>query len=134
MHKIPGTEVATSVKVYYDVISSLERDIQSVTNWFKENSMVANTGKFQMMFLGKGTENEIIIEIDGVKITSSSSVRLLGVTLDKNLRFSAHIYLFIYLFIYLSNVYTGFTLQKIKFLLSLCVLYSSAFMAANVSA
>ena len=78
-------------KTLYDVISRLERDIQSVTNWFKGNSMVANPGKFQMMFLGKGTENEIIIEIDGVKITSSSSVRLLGVTLDKNLRFSAHI-------------------------------------------
>ena len=53
--------------------------------------MVANPGKFQMMVLGKGTENEIIIEIDCVKITSSSSVRLLGVTLDKNLKFSAHI-------------------------------------------
>ena len=48
--------------------------------WLKDNEMVANPSKFQLMFLSK-------YKNIGKTIKSSDTVELLGITLDKNINF-----------------------------------------------
>ena len=58
--------------------------------WFKLNSMAANPIKFKIIFLGT-ENNNIIINIDGNKIRSSTTVKLQGITIDNKLTFYPHI-------------------------------------------
>ena len=71
--------------------SRLEKDITRAIKWYNINSMVVNPAKFQMTFLGKGTEQKISIEANGTFIESTEIVKLLGITIDKKLSFSEHI-------------------------------------------
>ena len=59
--------------------------------WFKDNEMVANPSKFQLMFLSKYKNIEKNMSFDGKTIKSSDTVELLGITLDKNINFKRHI-------------------------------------------
>ena len=52
--------------------------------------MAANPEKFQAMFLGTPI-NDICLSVDGVKIKSSSVVKLLGVHFDNKLNFQTHV-------------------------------------------
>ena len=63
--------------------------VKNVLSWFKINSMAANPAKFQVMFLG--TKDNIVpdFDIDGTKISPTDSVKLLGVTIDKDLTLSS---------------------------------------------
>ena len=69
----------------------LTRDAERAIEWFNINSLIANPEKFQMMFLGTNTEEEICLNISGTLIKSTKTVKLLGVTLDKDLSFAKHI-------------------------------------------
>jgi len=51
--------------------------------------MVANPGKFQAIFLG--TADNISIDIGSAKIVGSKQVKLLRVTIDRQLTFYPHI-------------------------------------------
>ena len=73
-----------------EVISSLKHDLNHVLSWFSSNQLVANPEKFQMMLLGTNEKN-IKLTVEGFTIDQSDSVKLLGVTLDKNLSFQEHI-------------------------------------------
>ena len=53
--------------------------------------MKPNLKKFQFMILGKSTRQSIILNINNVKIRESSSVILLGLTVDNRLTFKDHI-------------------------------------------
>ena len=53
--------------------------------------MKPNPKKFQFMILGKSTRQSIIVNINNVKIRESSSVVLLGLTIDNRLTFKDHI-------------------------------------------
>ena len=59
--------------------------------WLKDNEMVANPSKFQLMFLSKYKNIEKSLSFDGKTIESSDIVKLLGITLDKNINFKRHI-------------------------------------------
>ena len=50
--------------------------------------MMANPGKFHYMMLGKC--KPLKIEIEGFKLESGESVKLLGLTIDHNLTFHTH--------------------------------------------
>ena len=52
--------------------------------------MLANPEKFQAIFINC-VENDIKIEIDGIKLSSEDHVKLLGVNLDCKLNFKIHI-------------------------------------------
>ena len=71
-----------------EVIQNLQDDLKVVLSWFKENQMMANPGKFQFMLLGKHHPSQINIE-DKI-LQPSNSVKLLGLTIDKNLKFDEH--------------------------------------------
>ena len=70
------------------ILKDLKYDMQSILKWFKVNSMKSNPKKFQFMIFGKST---IILNINNVKIRESSSVVLLGLTIDNRLTFKDHI-------------------------------------------
>ena len=74
-----------------NVISRLENDTLRVNTWFKNNSMVANQEKFQVMFLGVRDPCEIPLKVGNFVINGQSQVLLLGITIDHKLNFSDHI-------------------------------------------
>ena len=73
-----------------EVISSLTHDLSHVLSWFTANQLVANPHKFQMMLLGTN-DTSITINVNGFTINQSDYVKLLGVTLDKNLSGQKHV-------------------------------------------
>ena len=68
----------------------LESAANTATKWFKSNNMQANPCKFQAMTLSRKSI-DLEFEVNGYTIKSESSVKLLGVHLDKQLSFNDHI-------------------------------------------
>ena len=73
------------------VAVSLELDLAHTSEWFDSNRMVANPGKFQLMFLGLNINQKLCIEIDDLVIKLTNSVKLLGITIDSKLKFTDHV-------------------------------------------
>ena len=72
----------------------LRSDCQLAMKWFEINSMKANASKFQLMFLRrnyKNSENNEIIKIGDAEIKASCSINILGIEIDKDLKFNMHI-------------------------------------------
>ena len=59
-------------------------------DWFKINSMKTNLGKFQFMVLGVKNIAPFRLNVNG-KIPCSNEVKLLGMTIDNQLKFKKHI-------------------------------------------
>ena len=76
---------------FESVVSKLENDLEKILGWFFRNSMVANPGKFQLMFLGLKETEHLGLNIKGQIICASEKVKLLGVTIDKKLTFGQHV-------------------------------------------
>ena len=72
------------------VVSCLKDDTHSALCWFRDNGMVANPSKFQVIFLGLKSDQEYAFEIDKKPIPATSTVKLLGITIDCQLKFSEH--------------------------------------------
>ena len=56
-----------------------------------DNRMVASPSTFQVMYLGLKPDQENVFEIDNQPISATSTVKLLGITIDSRLKFSKHI-------------------------------------------
>ena len=74
------------------IFENLKWDLKGVLNWFKVNSLKANAGKFQFMVLGAKKNDKFTLHIDGNSIPSSKEVKLLGITIDYQLKFKQHIF------------------------------------------
>ena len=74
-----------------DVATCLKVDIENVLKWFDWNQMVANPEKFQVMFLGLPKSANICIEIDDLVLVPKDNVKLLGITIDSELKFTDHV-------------------------------------------
>ena len=72
------------------VLCRLHNDLEIVLDWVSNNGMVANPDKFQAIFLGT-RDNSIVVHARSTSVTSSKSVKLLGVTIDDQLSFYPHI-------------------------------------------
>ena len=72
------------------ILNQLQNDAKELIQWCKVNEMAVNPEKFQVLFVGCG-DNPILLDINGITIPSSLSVKLLGVTIDNQLNFSHHI-------------------------------------------
>ena len=74
------------------VEEKLLHDGSKITKWYEENLLQVNIKKYQSMVLGErnGTV-EMNMQIGGVKIEQSHSIKLLGVNIDSDLNFSNHI-------------------------------------------
>ena len=72
-----------------ELIKTLTDESLAAMNWFEANMMEANASKFQAIVLN--TKDHIIFNINGAQITSEDQVKLLGVSLDKDLNFHHHV-------------------------------------------
>ena len=67
----------------------LKNQCTNIMNWVTSNEMAANEKKFQIM-LSDNDDNDAFVFND-VSLTPEHSVKLLGVTIDSNLKFNEHI-------------------------------------------
>ena len=77
-------------KTLAEVILKLNIEIQDILHWFKINGLVANPGKFQVMFLGRFEPIEFFT-IGDIKVKVRDQVKLLGIFIDDKLRFNSHV-------------------------------------------
>ena len=70
----------------------LQSDCLSAMEWFKSNNMKANANKFQLMYISRNgqIENETL-NLGDELINSSQSINVLGVEIDRQLKFNLHI-------------------------------------------
>ena len=73
-----------------NVLRRIDSELEIVLDWFIENGMVANPDKFQVIVLGIG-DQIIDFKIGPFVLHNTSEVKLLGVTIDRNLNFLPHI-------------------------------------------
>ena len=73
------------------VILSLEEHLSRPLNWFRVNHMAANPGKFQVMILGMREQPKLALKINDITVPLTDKVKLLGVTIDSQLKFDDHI-------------------------------------------
>lgn len=74
------------------IMNNLKADIHSVMDWFKANHLVANPDKFQMLILSrKKVYGSQTIVIDNITVSSKTSVKLLGITIDSDINFKTHV-------------------------------------------
>ncbi len=71
--------------------SALENDAQNTVKWFTENEMQANPDKFQGITFGKTSTLIQSFQIQDAQIECSETVKLLGITFDKQLKFQKHV-------------------------------------------
>ena len=75
-----------------NLIRNLEEDTASAIFWFEANYMILNPGKCHALIAGPKTMVEqMFIEVGEQIIQESCEERLLGVTIDKKLRFNSHL-------------------------------------------
>ena len=75
-----------------NLISILKSESEIKINWFKDNHMIVNPGKFQAVIFDthKGSHTNQIINIDQKEFKAVSKVRLLGIEIDEKLNFNHH--------------------------------------------
>ena len=76
-----------------DVVSTLEEDSKTLIAWFSNNKMQANPDKFKGIAIGKKSREQITSFNLGNNhtIKCDEEVKLLGVTIDFQLKFNSHI-------------------------------------------
>ena len=86
------TTIYSCSQNFEEATLKLFNDTHLILNWFRINNMVANPGKFQIMFLGSNIDNsKITFMIENKKVKSRSEVKLLGTTIDNKLSFTTHV-------------------------------------------
>ena len=71
----------------------LESESEIAINWFKDNHMIVNPGKFRMIIFDKhkGNHTNQSTNIDQKEIKAVSKAKLLGIAIDDKLNFNHHI-------------------------------------------
>ena len=75
---------------YEEAHRKLSDDTHIIPNWFQINSMVANPGKFQVIYIGSSINNKNIFIVENKHIKNNNEVKLLGNTIEYKLTFSKH--------------------------------------------
>ena len=86
--------LSTSNRVINHLIQNLLTDTNIIIQWFHQNFMKVNPDKFQLMIMKPTGKNDVLpheIQIEGIQIKASKSVRLLGIDIDCNLNFYDHV-------------------------------------------
>ena len=66
------------------LLKTLERESQIATDWLKENNMIVDADKFQVIILKRNSNmcNQYTLNIHGNQVTSEKSVKPLGINID----------------------------------------------------
>ena len=73
------------------LLSKLEHDILSAIIWFEINFMQLNSDKCHFLIMGN-TPEHLWAKVGDCVIWESQKEKLLGVTIDKELKFNKHLY------------------------------------------
>ena len=73
-----------------NLLHDLEYDTLSVIIWFENNFMKLNQDKYHFL-IGAHTHEHPWLKVGNSMIWESSKEKLLGITIDKNLNFNAHL-------------------------------------------
>ena len=60
-------------------------------SWYKNNEMVANLEKFQLMFISLKDDIKLCIDINGIAIQMTDSIKLFCVKISSMLHFNQHL-------------------------------------------
>ena len=69
-----------------EIVIKLENDLRLLLDWFSKNAMIANPEKFQIMFLGLKDERCLCLNIEGKKLPTTDTVKLLCIQIDNELK------------------------------------------------
>ena len=84
--------ISSASKNMNSLIQTLEKESEIAVEWFNQNKMIVNPGKFQAMFLEKRNENnQSCLKINNQTIKTTNCVKLLGINIDSKLNFDSHI-------------------------------------------
>ena len=76
-------------------LSKMESCLLDIKEWMAQNFLLLNSDKTEIMVVGPKSLRQNLsahmLNIDGISITSSAVIKDLGVTLDSDLAFDAHI-------------------------------------------
>ena len=80
-------------KTIQELIGSLESECEVALNWFNENKMIVNQGKFQAIIIDKRKQDHTyeIFKIGSKEIKVASQVKFLGIGIDNKLNSKQHI-------------------------------------------
>ena len=80
-------------KTLRGLVTILQSECETTINWIRNSKMIVNPDKVHIILLDKGSydNTNIEVEIGDEKISSTSSVKLLGVKIDDKLNFNEHI-------------------------------------------
>ena len=74
------------------LVKSLEKESAILIHWFANNKMKANPDKFQAIAIGNKSKNgDMQFNLDGDEILCENEVKLLGVTIERQLKINTHI-------------------------------------------
>ena len=74
-----------------EIKTVLTNETQTAIEWFKLNMMEANPDKFQVMLLSKKeTNSSFHLDVNGSTLIGESNVKLLGITIDRQMKFVNH--------------------------------------------
>ena len=62
-------------------------NFRTVNNWFYENFMVLNPGKYNFVSIGKDTHDEDVFYYENLTLKNSNEEEILGVITDRKLIF-----------------------------------------------
>lgn len=75
----------------HEILMVLEYDLCRFLEWFICSGMVVNRDKSQLTFLKLKRQQELRININGVKMLAKKHVKLLGVETGSGLKFGRHL-------------------------------------------
>ena len=73
------------------VICNLRQEFSILSNWFYDNYMVLNPGKYHFMLFGIKENEQFDLICSDITLKHSSQENILGVTIDNKLSFDEHI-------------------------------------------
>ena len=69
--------------------------LKDIKNWMSHNFLMLNSGKTEVIVLGpkhiRDSLSSNIVNLDGITLASSTTVRNLGVIFDQDLSFNSHV-------------------------------------------
>ena len=86
--------LSSFAKIIENLISIVESESEIAINWFKDNHMIVNPGKFKAIIFDKrkGNHTNQIININQKEIKAVAKVKPLGIEIDDKLNFNNILY------------------------------------------
>ena len=86
-------QLFVSGKSTKEVEKELNSDIENASKWYQDKFLIANKDKYQAMVIreSKPNDKEIEVKVNEMEIEQTSSMKLLGASIDDRLNFTEHI-------------------------------------------